>query len=42
VVRWMVQVIVDGSGQEKERIDLSDYTYETMEALLVQKGFARK
>ncbi len=36
------QVILDKSGQEQERIDLSTYTYETMDSLLQQKGFARK
>ena len=36
------QVIVDKAGNEKERIDLSDYTYETMDTLLKQKGFAHK
>eukprot|EP00750_Incisomonas_marina_P001297 INCI11090.1.p1 GENE.INCI11090.1~~INCI11090.1.p1 ORF type:complete len:137 (-),score=20.87 INCI11090.1:287-697(-) len=35
-------VIVDKSGREKERIDLTNYNYETMDTLLTQKGFARK
>jgi len=35
-------VITNANGAEKERIDLTEYTFEELHELMRSKGFARK
>ena len=34
-------VVLDKNGNERERIDLSPYSYQALEQLLEQKGFMK-